>query len=86
MDTLIINSNSGGFFSNCNILLSNIIIYFNNYQKLPIKITTNNLFSIYKSNDEEDLYNLLFYNHNFFHKFFNDLCNIFFLASGRFHY
>ena len=61
MDTLIINSNSGGFFSNCNILLSNIIIYFNNYQKLPIKITTNNLFSIYKSNDEEDLYNLLFY-------------------------
>ena len=61
MDTLIIHSNSGGFFSNCNIILSNIISYFNNYQKLPLKITTQNLFLIYKSNHEEDLYNLLFY-------------------------
>jgi hypothetical protein len=43
MDTLIVGVNAGGFFSNCNILLSNIIIYFNNYQKLPLKITTNNL-------------------------------------------
>ena len=48
-------------FSKCKILLSNIIIYFNNYQKLPLKITTNNLFSIYKSIQEENLYNLLFY-------------------------
>jgi hypothetical protein len=61
MDTLIIYSNSCGFFANCNILLLNIITYFNNYQKLPIKITTNNLFFIYKSNLEEDIYKLLFY-------------------------
>jgi hypothetical protein len=61
MDTLIINSNSGGFFANCNIFLSNIITYFNNYQKMPLKITTNNLFFIYKLKSDEDMYNLLFY-------------------------
>jgi len=60
MDTIIFTSNSGGFFSNCSIILSNIISYFNNYKKLPIEIKTNDLFFIYKSN-HEDVYKLLFY-------------------------
>jgi len=61
METVNIENNSGGFFSNCNIMLSRIITYFNSYKKLPIEVITKNLFSIYKLNQEEDIYKLIFY-------------------------
>ena len=61
MDSIIIESNAGGFFSNCNIMLSRIIAYFNAYKKAPVEIKTINLFSIYNSNRSQDIYKSIFY-------------------------
>ena len=61
MDTIELGLNYGGFFSNCNVILSNIIYYFNNNKKLPLEIKTINTFSIYKEFHEQDIYKLMFY-------------------------
>lgn len=59
-DEIIIESNDSGFFSNCNIILTRIIQYFNNYGILPNKLITNNAFTIYQTYHREDIYNLIF--------------------------
>jgi len=48
MVTLDLGLCSGGFFSNCNLILMNIIHYFNNNKKLPLEIKIINMFLIYK--------------------------------------
>jgi hypothetical protein len=50
MNILNFKSNSGGFFANCNIILSQIISYFNYNKKLPVEIKTHDAFTIYKTN------------------------------------
>lgn len=58
--SLLFHSNGGGFFSNCNIMLSNIVSYFNSIYELPCEIITRNMYHIYKSHSEDDIYHLCF--------------------------
>ena len=60
-DILSVNLCYSGFFSNCFIILSSIIDYFNNNNKTPYKIDTSKTFMIYKDNNHQDIYNLCFY-------------------------
>ncbi len=57
---LLFYSNDGGFFSNCNIILSNIINYFNSTTELPLEINTINMYNIYKSHSKDDIYQICF--------------------------
>jgi hypothetical protein len=57
---LLFHSNGGGFFSNCNNMLLHLINYFNNTNELPREIITRNMYDIYKSHSEEDIYHLCF--------------------------
>ena len=71
--------NHGGFFSNCNIILSRIINYFNKNKQLPIDINTQDAFTIYKTQHNEDIYKFVFsnesYNFNYENEVkFNDEC------------
>lgn len=59
MKKVIIESNYSGFFSNCNIILSRIIDFFNSYKELPNELITKDSFTIYKTNNE-DIYKLIF--------------------------
>lgn len=45
-----------GFFSCCNIILMNIIDYFNKNKILPDKINNENMFSIYQLFENQDIY------------------------------
>lgn len=58
--SLLFHINGGGFFSNCNIILSHIINYFNIANELPNEIITVNMYHIYKSYSENDIYNICF--------------------------
>ena len=60
METIVFNNCDSGFFSNCNIILTNIIIYFNINKQLPKKIVTYNLFNIYKLQQNQDIYKEVF--------------------------
>ena len=59
-ETILFNECGSGFFSNCNIILLNIINYFNINKKLPKEIITYRLFNIYKSQQNQDIYNEVF--------------------------
>jgi hypothetical protein len=60
MDSIVFNDCDSGFFSNCNIILTNIIDYFNINKKLPKEIITYKLFNIYKSKQNQDIYKEIF--------------------------
>jgi len=63
MDELIIIHPGGptqGFFSNCSIILYNIISFYNRFKKLPSSINTHNLFEIYKNPQSTDIRHLCF--------------------------
>jgi len=60
MEKLIFQSHHGGIFSNSNVILSKIIDFFNKYQYLPSKIETQKAFTIYKINDNDDIYKEVF--------------------------
>lgn len=60
METIVFNDCDSGFFSNCNIILSNIVNYFNINKKLPKEIITYKLFNIYKSQQNQDIYKEIF--------------------------
>jgi hypothetical protein len=64
MDNVTIQGNYSGFFSNCNMILISIITFFNNNKKLPNELITNDAFTIYKTNQNEDIYNLIFSNNS----------------------
>lgn len=59
-DSIIFNECDSGFFSNCSIVLMNIIYYFNTNKNLPKEIITHNLFRIYKSEQNQDIYKEIF--------------------------
>ena len=50
-DTLTVDKHSSGFFSNCSVLLHNIISYFNQNKKLPQHIICPQLYNRYKYDD-----------------------------------
>ena len=54
MDKLTINHNAG-FFSNCSIILHNIVSYFNINNKLPNIIDTSFTFNLYKNIENKDI-------------------------------
>jgi hypothetical protein len=60
MQKLFFQSHHGGIFSNSNVILSKIIAFFNKYQYLPSKIETQKAFTIYKINDNDDIYKEVF--------------------------
>jgi hypothetical protein len=60
MNKLIIGYNHSGFFSNCNIILMQVIKFFNSNKTLPDQIITKDAFIIYKTRNNEDIYNLIF--------------------------
>lgn len=62
MQNLFFQEHHGGIFSNSNVILSKIIAFFNKYQYLPSKIETQNAFTIYKINNNDDVYNEIFLN------------------------
>jgi len=64
METMVFGYCDSGFFSNCNIILTHIINYFNQNKKLPNKIITYKMFNIYKTHPEQDIYNLIFKNND----------------------
>lgn len=64
MDNVIVESNFSGFFSNCNMILTRIITFFNNYKKLPNELITKDAFTIYKTNKNENIYDLIFSNNS----------------------
>jgi len=66
MSSVTIESNYSGFFSNCNMILTRIITFFNNNKKLPDQVITRDAFTIYKTNEDENIYNLVFSNNSRF--------------------
>lgn len=50
-----------GFFSCCNIILMNIIDYFNTHHKLPEKINTEKMFAVYQFFENQDIFTHCFY-------------------------
>ena len=48
-ETLVIHKQKCGFFSNCSIILFDIILYFNSTKKLPIFVDTTSNFEWYKA-------------------------------------
>jgi hypothetical protein len=64
MESIVFGYCESGFFSNCNIILMNIINFFNKNKKLPKQIITDKMFHIYKSHSQQDIYNLVFDNND----------------------
>ena len=83
MDELLIIHPGGptqGFFSNCSIILYNIISFYNRFKKLPSSINTNKLFKIYKKPQSADIRSVCFETSNLIdisiseHIDINDMC------------
>jgi hypothetical protein len=58
---LTFESCGSGFFSCCNIILMNIIDYFNTHHKLPEKINAEKMFSVYQLFENQDIFTHCFY-------------------------
>lgn len=58
--SLVFGENWSGFFSNCNIFFLNVLNYFNKEKELPYDINTSLMYTIYKSHDDENIYDIAF--------------------------
>lgn len=50
-----------GFFSNCSVILHDIVGFYNLNKKLPVAINTSNMFNLYKKNGDDDIKDTFFY-------------------------
>jgi len=62
--TIVFNAVSSGFFSCSSLILMKIIEYFNNNKCLPESLITKDFYTVYKRNDNDDIYNILFKKNN----------------------
>lgn len=66
-ELVITHFDKTGLFSNCSVMLGKIIDFYNEYEREPNSIDTSKLFKHYKKNfndDNEDITNRFFRNHN----------------------
>ena len=83
-DIIFFSNCDSGFFSNCNIILSNIIMYFNIKKKLPINIEVSNMFRIYRSHLNENIYDFIFdteNTNNILYEKTSQCCEVLFLVE-----
>lgn len=64
MSSITIDGCSNGFFSCSSIIFMKIFEYFNTYKKIPDSVDCSQMYSIYKKDPNENLYQLFFKNND----------------------